>query len=122
MSVNELSVIVAGLVLTSLLAWYFFGPKKSHQAELDNGVQVIHVTVKGGYSPDVIHVVADVPVRMMFDRQETGDCSSRVVIPDFHVNQALPAFATTAVEFVPAKPGKYEFACGMNMIRGRILV
>ena len=122
MSVNELSVIVAGLVLTSLLAWYFFGPKKSHRAQLDNGVQVIHVTVKGGYSPDVIQLVADVPVRMMFDRQETGDCSSRVVIPDFHINQALPAFATTAVEFVPGTPGTYEFACGMNMIRGQILV
>ena len=122
MSVNELSIIVAGLVLTGLLAWYFFGPKKSHRAELDNGVQVIHVTVKGGYSPDLIRVVADVPVRIMFDRQETGDCSSRVLIPEFRVNQSLPAFATTAVEFVPATPGEYEFVCGMNMIRGQILV
>ena len=122
MSMSELSIIAAGLALTSLLAWYFFGPKRSHQAELDDGVQVIHVTVKGGYSPDMIQVRAGVPVRMMFDRQETGDCSSRVVIPDFHVNQALPSFAKTAVEFVPATPGKYEFACGMNMIRGQILV
>jgi len=45
-----------------------------------------------------------------------------VVFPDFHVNQALPAFATTAVEFLPEEPGEYEFACGMNMIRGRLQV
>lgn len=91
MSVSELSIVVAGLALTGLLAWYFFGPKKSHQAELDDGVQVIHVTVKGGYSPDMIQVVAGVPVQMMFDRQETGDCSSRVVIPDFHIDLHVSA-------------------------------
>ena len=122
MSISEVWILVGGLVLTGLMAWYFFGPKKSRQAELDDGVQVIEVTVKGGYSPDVIQVVPGVPVRMLFDRQESGDCSSRVVFPEFHVNQTLPAFATTAVEFLPEEPGEYEFACGMNMIRGRLQV
>jgi P-type Cu+ transporter len=122
MSVGEVAILVGAVVLTGLLAWYFFGPKKSRQAELADGVQVIRVTVKGGYSPDVIQVAPGVPVRMLFDRQESGDCSSRVVLPDFHVNQALPAYATTAVEFLPQEPGSYEFACGMNMIRGRLQV
>ena len=122
MSISEVWVLVGGLVLTGLMAWYFFGPKKSRRAELDDGVQVIEVTVKGGYSPDVIQVVPGVPVRMLFDRQESGDCSSRVVFPEFHVNQTLPAFATTPVEFLPEEPGEYEFACGMNMIRGRLQV
>ena len=75
------------MVLTGLLAWYFFGPKKSRQAELADGVQIIKVTVKGGYSPDVIQVATGVPVRLLFDRQESGDCSSRVVFPDFKVNR-----------------------------------
>ncbi len=122
MSVIDGVVLVGALVLTGLGAWYFFGPKKYHQAELAEGVQIIRVTVKGGYSPDVIQVAPGVPVRILFDRQESGDCSSRVVFPDFHVNQALPAYATTAVEFLPQEPGEYEFACGMNMIRGHILV
>jgi len=122
MSVGEVAILAGALVLTGLLAWYFFGPKTSRRAELADGVQVITVTVKGGYSPDVIQVAAGVPVRMLFDRQESGDCSSRVVIPDFRVNQALPAYATTAVELLPEKPGDYEFACGMNMIHGRLTV
>ncbi len=122
MNVIDGVVLVGALVLTGLGAWYFFGPKKYHQAELAEGVQIIRVTVKGGYSPDVIQVAPGVPVRILFDRQESGDCSSRVVFPDFHVNQVLPAYATTAVEFLPQEPGEYEFACGMNMIRGRILV
>jgi len=110
------------LVLTGLLAWYFFGPKKSRQAELADGVQIIKVTVKGGYSPDVIQVASGVPVRLLFDRQESGDCSSRVVFPDFKVNQTLPAFETTTVEFLPGMPGEYGFACGMGMLHGRLRV
>jgi len=122
MSVGEVVIFVAALAVTGLMGWYFFGPKKSRQAELADGVQIIRVTVKGGYSPDVIRVTAGVPVRMLFDRQESGDCSSRVVIPAFHVNQLMPAYSTTPVEFLPQAPGDYEFACGMNMIRGRLQV
>ncbi|MFM9877643.1 MAG: heavy metal translocating P-type ATPase [Rhodoglobus sp.] len=80
------------------------------------------ITVRGGYSPSIVEVVQGVPVRLMFDRQEAGDCSSRVVFPDFKVNQGLPAYATTAVEFVPEQVGNFEFACGMNMIHGTVRV
>jgi P-type Cu+ transporter len=122
MNVSDVATVGGALVLTGLMAWYFFGPKKSRQAELSEGVQIIKVTVKGGYSPDVIQVASGVPVRMMFDRQESGDCSSRVVFPDFKVNQILPAFETTTVEFLPEEPGEYGFACGMGMLHGRLRV
>lgn len=122
MTVGDGVTILAALLLTGLLAWFFFGPKKTRQAELEEGVQLVRVSVKGGYSPDLIEVRAGVPVRMLFDRQEAGDCSSRVVMPDFKVNQLLPAYATTAVEFVPSKEGDFRFACGMNMISGTLHV
>ncbi len=122
MEAMSIVVLLGAAALTGIIGWYFFGPKKSHRASLDNGIQVVNVTVKGGYSPDVIEVVAGVPVRILFDRQESGDCSSRVVFPDFKVNQALTAFETTSVEFTPAEAGEYGFACGMNMLHGRLLV
>jgi len=122
MSGSAVVVLLVGVLLTGFLGWYFFGPKRSRRAELDDGVQVVRVTVRGGYSPDVIEVTAGTPVRLLFDRQESGDCSSRVVFPDFKVNQSLPAFETTAVEFVPEQAGDYRFACGMNMLRGRLVV
>jgi Cu+-exporting ATPase len=122
MSVADSLIVLGAVVATASLGWYFFGPKKTHRASVEDGVQVLTVTVKGGYSPDLIEVAAGTPVRLMFDRQETGDCSSRVVIPDFRINQALPAFATTAVQFLPQQAGEYEFACGMNMLHGRIRV
>ena len=65
MSLSVVAILGGAVVLTGLLAWFFFGPKRSRQAELADGVQIIKVTVKGGYSPDVIQVAAGVPVRML---------------------------------------------------------
>jgi Cu+-exporting ATPase len=122
MTLGDVIVIGSALVATAFVVWFFFGPKKSSKAAVADGVQQVTVTVKGGYSPDTIEVTAGVPVRLSFDRQESGDCSSRVVFPDFKINQLLPANETTTVEFTPREPGEYTFACGMNMLRGRINV
>ena len=56
MSVIEIGVTVSGFVVILLLAWFFFGPKKAKDAEVKGGVQEVRITVKGGYSPDVIRV------------------------------------------------------------------
>jgi Cu+-exporting ATPase len=78
--------------------------------------------VKGGYAPDRIEVRQGVPVRLNFDRQETGDCTSRVVFADFGINRTLPAFATTTIDLVPDRAGEFGFACGMNMVHGTLVV
>ena len=91
-----LIVVVAAAVLTALLAWYFFAPRASKRAVVTGDLQTQTVTVKGGYSPSVVEVVQGVRTRLLFDRQETGECSSRVVFPEFKVNQGLPAHTTTA--------------------------
>jgi Cu+-exporting ATPase len=91
--------------------------------QLENGVQVVRIVVDGGYSPDLIEGVRPgVPLRLLFDRREGGECTSRVVVPDFGVNAALPAFRTTAVEFTPTSAGEYRFGCGRNMVSGLLRV
>ncbi|GHF12745.1 heavy metal translocating P-type ATPase [Pseudolysinimonas yzui] len=115
-------IVVAAVLLTGLLAWYFFAPRASKRAAVEGDLQVQTITVRGGYSPSVVEVVQGVRTRLLFDRQETGECSSRVVLPDFKVNQSLPAYTTTAVEFVPDEVGDFGFACGMNMLHGTVKV
>ncbi|AXG14410.1 heavy metal translocating P-type ATPase [Intrasporangium calvum] len=122
MTIADGAIVLSALVLTGLLGWFFFGPKKSRRAAVEGGVQMVRVGVKGGYSPDLIEVRPGLPVRMIFDRQEAGDCSSRVVIPDFKINQLLPAYAATAIEFVPREEGDFRFTCGMNMLSGIVRV
>ena len=122
MSVIEIGVTVSGFVAISFLAWFFFGPKKAEEAEVKDGVQEVRVTVKGGYSPDVIRVKEGVPLRLVFDRQEASDCSDRVVFPDFQASKSLAPFATTTLEFTPKMSGSFGFACGMNMLHGTLIV
>jgi Cu+-exporting ATPase len=120
--VAEILVSLGGVALIAALAWFFFGPRAVHGAELRRGVQEIEVTVKGGYSPNLIRAREGVPLRLVFDRQESGDCTSRVVFPDFGVSRSLAPFARTTVEFTPKRSGEFGFACGMNMVHGTLLV
>lgn len=122
MSAADIGVVAGAFVLIAFLVWYFFGPKKSSRAELKGGVQEIGIVVKGGYTPDLIRVRQGLPVRLVFDRQEGGDCTSRVLFPDFRLAASLPAFATTVVEFTPASAGRFGFVCGMSMVHGTLLV
>jgi Cu+-exporting ATPase len=118
----ELLVLLGGLAAIGALAWFFFGPKRATAADLRDGVQEVTVTVKGGYSPVVIRVTQGVPVRITFDRQESGDCTSKVVFPDFQLSKNLPAFGSATVELTPTETGEFGFACGMNMVHGRLQV
>ena len=118
----DIAVVAGGLALTGLLGWFFFGPKKAHSTDLVGNVQEVKVTVRGGYSPDLVRVRQGVPLRIVFDRQESGECTSRVVFPDFALNRSLSAYAQTIVELLPDRAGEFGFACGMNMIHGKLIV
>lgn len=122
MGAVDIFVVLASAVLVAFLGWYFFGPRRAGAARLEGGVQRVEVTVRGGYSPDVIKVRQGTPVELVFDRQEAGECTSRVVFPDLRVGAGLPAHTRTTVRLSPDRPGSFGFACGMNMIHGTLLV
>jgi P-type Cu+ transporter len=122
MGIAEILVTAGGLVLVFVLGWFFFGPKRAGEAKVTGEVQEVAVRIKGGYSPDLIRVRQGVPLRLVFDRQESGDCTERVVFPDFRVSKRLPAFQRTTVDLLPERPGRFAFACGMNMVHGELLV
>ncbi len=122
MVVVDVVVIGAGVLLAGFLWRFFFGPKQASQAAVVGGVQEVNITVKGGYSPELIRVQQGVPLRLNFDRQEAGDCTSRVGFADFGASKSLPAFGKATLEFTPDKVGEFDFACGMNMIHGKLVV
>ncbi len=123
MDTKELLVLAGSVALIALVLWYFFGEREKVSAGLTQaGVQEIKVTVKGGYSPDVIVVKQGVPVKLDFYRDETASCSEQVVFGDFGIARDLAAFKTTSIEFTPDKAGEFTFVCGMNMLRGKLIV
>lgn len=123
MDTSEIFVLLGGIALIGLILWYFFAARAGVEAQTgETGVQEVDVTVKGGYAPDTIVVKQGRPVRLNFYRDETSACSEQVVFGDFGVVRDLPAFKTTPVEFTPDKAGEFVFTCGMNMLRGKLIV
>jgi plastocyanin domain-containing protein len=124
MSPSQIAVILIGLSLTILIAWYFWlAPRtQTRVAVSESGAQEVAITVKGGYTPDVIVVQRGRPVRLTFTRQESSACSEKVLFPDFNQSASLPEGEQVTLEFTPEKPGEYGFQCQMGMLRGKLIV
>jgi plastocyanin domain-containing protein len=123
LATTQIAVLIGGVLLILLILWYFFGERERTVArEGTGGVQEVKITVKGGYSPDLIVVKQGRPVRLDFYRDETASCSEEVIFGDFGIARPLPAFETTTIEFTPDKAGEFTFTCGMNMLRGKLVV
>ena len=111
-------VVGAGVAAIAWVNWYFFLAGRS--AHVIAGSEVV-VTVDGGYSPAAIRTRAGAPLRIVFDRKDNSSCSEEVVFPDFAVRKFLPTGEKTTVEITPPTPGRYEFMCGMSMLRGTVI-
>jgi plastocyanin domain-containing protein len=123
MSIVQILVTVAGLSVIGWIVWYFWLWKGEtvSAAATAHGKQEVDVTVKGGYQPAAIQVKAGQPVRLNFTRREASTCGEEVVFPDFGKRAHLPENQTVSLEVVPDQPGEYEFTCGMNMYRGKLV-
>jgi plastocyanin domain-containing protein len=124
MSPADWIAIAAGIAAILWINWYFFlAGRQTATAEVGaGGVQEVTITVHGGYDPAEVRLKKGIPVRLVFERQETSGCSEEVVLPDFGIRKFLPAFQKTTVELTPDRAGSFEFTCGMSMLRGRLVV
>ena len=123
MDAAQLGVTVGGVAVISFILWFFFGPRAATTAHTsEGGVQEVEVRVHSGYTPDRIEVKRRRPVRLTFLREESNPCSEQVILADFGIARALPEGQRVAVEFTPTKTGEYSFHCGMNMMRGTLVV
>jgi hypothetical protein len=85
-------------------------------------VQEVTITVQGGYQPSEVTLQQGVPVRLRFVRKDSGGCGDELLIPDFGVQKPLPGLTETVVELVPDKTGTFPFTCGMQMMKGTLVV
>ncbi len=122
MNGSDLAVLIGAIVLLLVIGWFFFAPRKATHATSEGKNQSIEIIVKGGYSPDIIQATVGVPLNITFDRQESGSCTEKVIIPAFRIAADLPANRRTTVVFTPDTPGTYEFTCGMNMVHGKLII
>jgi plastocyanin len=92
-----------------------------HQAEIP--ADAIKITVsKDGYTPAKLTVKAGQPVKLAFTRTDEENCGGTVVFPKLKISAKLPVGQTVLVELPAQEKGELSFACGMNMLKGTLIV
>ena len=123
MEPSQIVVTLGGALFVGFILWFFFGPRGATAARRTaTGLQEALVEVRGSYDPDRIEVEAGRPLRLTFVRREANPCTEQVILPAFGIVRDLPVGRPVPVEFTPDRPGEFEFHCGMNMVRGRLVV
>lgn len=82
----------------------------------------IKITVSTSYEPKSIAVKKNQPVKLEFYRKDDKNCGGEVVFPKLGIKRELAVGETVTVEFTPQESGEIAFTCGMDMMRGKILV
>jgi cobalt-zinc-cadmium efflux system membrane fusion protein len=75
-----------------------------------------------GFEPAKVSLRAGTPARLTFIRTTDKTCGTEVVFPSLNIKRALPLNEPVVIEFTPAKSGEVAFACGMNMLKGIVVV
>lgn len=89
-------------------------------AVVEGDVQKIDIDLStGSYNPNVIKLKAGVPAEITFGASD--GCTASVQSPDLGFNEDLTSGPKT-VKLGALQPGTYNFACGMNMVTGQIVV
>lgn len=75
-----------------------------------------------GFQPTSIRLRRGVPARVTFVRTTDATCAKEIVLPDLSIRRPLPLNEAVVVSFTPTKSGPLTFVCGMNMLRGQLIV
>lgn len=90
------------------------------KAAVAGGVQKISVDLSSGsYNPNVLKLKAGVPAEITFGA--SSGCTGQVQSTDLGFSEDLTSGPKT-VKLGALKAGTYNFACGMNMVTGQIVV
>jgi plastocyanin domain-containing protein len=117
---------VSVLIVLGLIVLLFFGSNTKNPdsngttlgatPQIVGDKQILNLTAKGGYTPQVIEAKADMPAILKVQTKSTFDCSAALVISDLKVNEILPPNGVKEIEIPAQKPGSEIIGtCSMGM-------
>lgn len=75
-----------------------------------------------GFTPQEISLKQGEPLKLAFYRADAKNCGSEVVFKDLNIRKKLPIGKVVLIDVPTDKTGEISFACGMDMLKGKILV
>ncbi len=112
--------------ISSIIAVVFIGgaiymsktsnaPGSADNVSIVNGVQVIDLRAKGGYSPRKTTAKAGIPTILKVTTSSTFDCSSALRIPTMNISKNLPPSGSTEIDLGTPSAGTLQGTCAMGM-------
>lgn len=116
---------VVGIVTALLFVFVFsaqsYAQKRISQAKPRTQTAKVLINERG-FSRTSITLRRGVPTRLTFLRQTDSTCATSIIISGYGINRELPLNTPVVVSFAPKQSGEVGFTCGMNMMRGKLIV
>lgn len=114
---KKISISVGVLILIGVMYFSFGGA--SGNVIMEDGAQKVVIDMESWrYSPSVITVEKDIPVRIYLTDNVRG-CYRDLILPEMGIRKQFQ-LSTDYIEVTFPK-GTYTFACSMYMGKGRII-
>ncbi len=120
---NTLLALLFGTLLVLLAIWYAGSGSSSNNSppspasvSIVDGVQIIEVLARGGYTPRSIEAKAGMPTVLKVATKNTFDCSAALVIPQMDYRKMLSPSGMEEIR-IPAEKaqGTLKGLCSMGM-------
>ena len=124
MEILRIAAIVIALILIAFIVWWFFGKhtESAGKSTIVNNEQTATIVVNGGYSPSTVILKKGIPAQVNFDMHDSTACLSHVVFEQLGVNKDLTKQKITTINIPTDKAQTFNFACGMDMFHGKVIV
>ena len=84
--------------------------------------QIVNLSVtEKGFEPSSVDVKPGVAVVLKVTRKTDTTCATQVQIPSKKIKKDLPLNKEVSIEIGKLEKGEIRFACGMNMMEGKII-
>jgi len=96
--------------------------KSISNVTVKDGVQYVTILAKGGYSPKVTSIKADMPTQLIVKTEDTYDCSSSLVIRTLSFQKVLASTGEETIDIGKLAVGqKLQGVCGMGMYNFQVV-